>query len=607
MEKQSMMKQVKSFFHVIKKSYPKIQYLLVIGSFIKASLPFVTLFFSARILNAFLQQDFQDGVLQIVIMLSIQFIGGLIGKACDERVEVVQINADDMVKSQIATKIYEIEYERLEDQSTMERLRNADLSTRGMGGMGSQIVDAYIILEALFTILGSIIFTALLFLQMKGGNNNFFCSNWSTLILVGIYGFVIWIFLKNNKRIAKVFEEQSKGNDKMNALGGYLVDMMLEQKNAKDFRIYQMQDSLSERLSVLEGKGTSMYLDTAKKTGFLRAGNDFLSQLCAGAGYFIIGAKAMYGAISIGNVLLYVGALNQVITAILNLTQIGNQFIYRAQCLQVYTDFLQTPNMSYDGTLPIEKRTDGNYLFEFHDVSFSYPDTDKQIISHLSLRFNPNEKLAIVGKNGAGKTTLIKLLCRLYEPTSGYITLNGIDIRKYDYEEYVQVFSVVFQDFLLFSLELGDNIAANEHWKEKDVWSALDRVQMRKRVEKMPERLKTRLYNNNGSGVDLSGGEAQKCAIARALYKDAPFVILDEPTAALDPIAEAEIYENFNQMIENKTAIYISHRMSSCQFCDRIIVLDKGKISEEGTHEILVNKQGIYAQLYQMQAQYYAS
>ena len=123
----------------------------------------------------------------------------------------------------------------------------------------------------------------------------------------------------------------------------------------------------------------------------------------------------------------------------------------------------------------------------------------------------------------------------------------------------------------------------------------------------MPDRLKTRLYNNNGSGVDLSGGEAQKCAIARALYKDAPFVILDEPTAALDPIAEAEIYENFNQMIKNKTAVYISHRMSSCQFCDRIIVLDKGKISEEGTHDILVNKQGIYAQLYQMQAQYYAS
>ena len=607
MEKQSMLKQVKNFFRVIKKSYPKIQYLLVTGSLIKAALPFVTLFFSARILNAFLRQDFKYGVLQVIIMLSIQFIGGLIGKACDERVEVIQINADDMVKSQIATKIYEIEYERLEEHQTMEQLRNADLMTRGLGGVGYQILDCYHIMEAAFSILGSLIFTALLFTQIKGRNGNFFCSNWSTLILIGIYGFVIFLFIKNNKKIAKVFEEQSKGNDKVNALAGYLINMMLEQKNAKDFRIYQMQDSLSKRLSVLEGEGTSMYLDTAKKTGLLSARNDFLSQLCAGAGYFIIGAKAMYGAISIGNVLLYVGALNQIITAILTLTQIGNQFIYRAQCLQAYTDFLQMPNMSYDGTLPIEKRADGNYLFEFHDVSFSYPDTEKEIISHLNLQFKPNEKLAIVGKNGAGKTTLIKLLCRLYEPTSGSITLNGIDIRKYDYEEYVQAFSVVFQDFQLFSLGLGDNVAAGEKWKEEDVWSSLDQVQMKKRVEKMPDRLKTRLYNNNGSGVDLSGGEAQKCAIARALYKDAPFVILDEPTAALDPIAEAEIYENFNQMIENKTAVYISHRMSSCQFCDRIIVLDKGKISEEGTHEILVNKQGIYAQLYQMQAQYYAS
>ena len=214
--------------------------------------------------------------------------------------------------------------------------------------------------------------------------------------------------------------------------------------------------------------------------------------------------------------------------------------------------------------------------------------------------------MALVGQNGAGKTTLIKLLCRLYEPTEGTITLNGIDIWKYNYEEYTRAFSVVFQDFAMFSLPVGENIAASSAVDEERAWEVLEEVELAERVRKMKDGLKTQLYNNNGAGVDVSGGEAQRLAIARALYKDAPFVILDEPTAALDPIAEAQIYENFNEMVKNKTAIYISHRMSSCKFCDRIVVLDTGSIAEMGTHDTLLAENGIYVRLYQTQAQYYA-
>lgn len=200
---------------------------------------------------------------------------------------------------------------------------------------------------------------------------------------------------------------------------------------------------------------------------------------------------------------------------------------------------------------------------------------------------------------------LFEKICRLYEPTSGYITLNGIDIRKYNYKEYTQAFSVVFQDFHLFSLPLDENIAAGTTIDEAALQSSLAKVGLTDRVQQLPQGVRTRLYNNNGSGVDLSGGEAQRTAIARALYKDAPFVILDEPTAALDPIAEAEIYEQFSQMTAGKTAVYISHRMSSCKFCDRIIVLDHGRIAENGTHDTLLANHGIYANLYETQAQYY--
>ena len=221
-----------------------------------------------------------------------------------------------------------------------------------------------------------------------------------------------------------------------------------------------------------------------------------------------------------------------------------------------------------------------------------------QAIKGISFEVNQGEVIALIGANGAGKTTLIKLLCRLYEPTSGYITLNGIDIRKYSYKEYTQAFSVVFQDFHLFSLPLDENIAAGTEIDEAALQSSLAKVGLTDRVQQLPQGVRTRLYNNNGSGVDLSGGEAQRTAITRALYKDAPFVILDEPTAALDPIAEAEIYEQFSQMTAGKTAVYISHRMSSCKFCDRIIVLDHGRIIERGSHEKLIAEKGTYYQLY---------
>jgi len=244
-------------------------------------------------------------------------------------------------------------------------------------------------------------------------------------------------------------------------------------------------------------------------------------------------------------------------------------------------------------------------MIKLEHVSKSY-SAGIPALNDVSLNIEEGEFVFIVGDSGSGKSTLIKLLLKELEPTEGTITLNGIDIWKYNYEEYTRAFSVVFQDFAMFSLPVGENIAASSAVDEERAWEVLDQVELSGRVRAMKDGLKTQLYNNNGAGVDVSGGEAQRLAIARALYKDAPFVILDEPTAALDPIAEAQIYENFNEMVRNKTAIYISHRMSSCKFCDRIVVLDAGNIAEMGTHDTLLAENGIYARLYQTQAQYYA-
>ena len=209
---------------------------------------------------------------------------------------------------------------------------------------------------------------------------------------------------------------------------------------------------------------------------------------------------------------------------------------------------------------------------------------------------------------GSGKTTFIKLLCRLYDPTEGEILLNGIDIRKYNYAEYMMIFSVVFQDFKLFALKLGENVAGKVDYDKALATDCLEKAGFSDRLAEMKDGTDTYIYKDyNKEGVDISGGEAQKIAIARALYKDAPFIILDEPTAALDPIAEADIYSKFDEIAGDKTAIYISHRLSSCKFCDEIAVFHEGSVVQQGTHaELAADENGKYYELWHAQAQYYS-
>ena len=322
--------------------------------------------------------------------------------------------------------------------------------------------------------------------------------------------------------------------------------------------------------------------------------------------YAFVGLKAMAGLITVGAVSMQVGAITAFAGAVSQGIELLGRLDLHRKYMKEFAAFLDTPSEKYNGTLPVEKRNDGDYDLEFRDVSFRYPNQEQWSLRHVTCVLPKGQKLAIVGPNGAGKTTFIKLLCRLYDPTEGEILLNGIDIRKYDYGEYLSLLSVVFQDFKLFSMKLGENVAAGVDYDPRRVWDCLEKSGMRERVEEMPDKLDTGLYQQKEDGVELSGGEGQKLAIARALYKDAPVVILDEPTAALDPVSEYEIYSRFGQMVEGKTSVYISHRMSSCRFCDLVYVFDNGSIVQTGAHEeLLARQEGLYARLWKAQAQYY--
>ena len=332
-----------------------------------------------------------------------------------------------------------------------------------------------------------------------------------------------------------------------------------------------------------------------------------ITTLTTGMIYLFTCLKALGGAFDVGSCTQYIGAATAMVANVFALTDMIGTLKANTPYLEKTFAFLDIPNSMYQGSLTTEKRSDRRYEVEFRDVSFRYPGSDIWALRHVNMKFKVGKRLAIVGENGSGKTTFIKLLCRLYDPQEGQILLNGIDIRKYRYDDYMGIFSVVFQDFQLICQPLGNNVAGSMEYDRERVKRALIDAGFADRLAAMEKGLDTMLYKNlSEDGVEVSGGEAQKIAIARALYKDAPFIILDEPTAALDPIAEAEIYSKFDEIAGDKTAVYISHRLSSCKFCDEIAVFHEGAVVQQGSHaELLADRGGKYYALWNAQAQYY--
>lgn len=280
------------------------------------------------------------------------------------------------------------------------------------------------------------------------------------------------------------------------------------------------------------------------------------------------------------------------------------------QCLDISTvrEFLEYPEpFRFEDGLPLKKRLDTPYELRLEGVSYRYPGAEKDTIHKLDLTVRPGENLAIVGLNGAGKTTLVKLLCGFLDPTEGRVLLNGQDIRPYNRRDYYKLFAAVFQDFSVLSATVAENVAqCRTGIDEARVWHCLDEAGLTEKVQSLPKQLETQIGREvYEDGIELSGGQTQRLMLARALYKDAPVLVLDEPTAALDPIAENDIYQKYNEMTAGKTSLFISHRLASTRFCDRILYLKDGRVAEEGTHEELLKRGGGYADLFEVQSQYY--
>lgn len=282
----------------------------------------------------------------------------------------------------------------------------------------------------------------------------------------------------------------------------------------------------------------------------------------------------------------------------------------RSQSLDISTvrEFIEYPEMfSFENGEALQPDTTKQYKLELRNVTFRYPEAEKNTLEKVNLTINPGEKLAIVGLNGAGKTTLVKLLCGFYDPTEGEVLLNGENIKKYNRRDYYNHFSAVFQNFSLLAITIAGNIAqTDENIDMVKVISCAQRAGIAKAIDNFPKKYETNISKKvYEDGTELSGGETQRLMLARVLYKDAPIIILDEPTAALDPIAESDIYNKYNDLAGGRTSIYISHRLASTRFCDRIILIDNNVIAEEGTHDELIKIKGKYANLFEIQSRYY--
>lgn len=518
------------------------------------------------------------------------------------------------VENILSEKMLDMDYVSLDETHTAELLSTIRQNMNGGGWGLYRVVVAYEELcSSILTILGGISLTVSLFVsRVPDGAGALSALNNPLVVLAVITVMLAVTFIApvlNNKSgsyYAKHADSHNLGNRLFSFFGwlGYYSEL------APDVRIYR-QDRICGRHNHNKDDtfcSNGLFARLAwGPMGLFAAAGSAVSVIFTGVVYAFVCLKALAGAFGLGSVTQYVASITKVSGGMSSFVSTLGDMRNNAPFLELTFEFLDIPNNMYQGSLTVEKRNDRKYEVEFRNVSFKYPGSENYALRNVNMKFEIGKRLAVVGMNGSGKTTFIKLLCRLYDPTEGEILLNGIDIRKYNYAEYMNIFSVVFQDFKLFSLTLGENVASGSNIDREKVIDCLNKAGFGGRLAEMPNGIDTYLYTDyEKDGVNVSGGEAQKIAIARALYKDSPFIILDEPTAALDPIAEAEIYGKFDEIAGDKTAIYISHRLSSCKFCDEIAVFHEGAVIQQGTHASLVaDESGKYYELWHAQAQYY--
>ena len=550
------------------------------------------LFVTPTIINA-VEEQVPLGQLVRIILL---FVGGLmlVGGArgyFDTIVMLPRVFVRLRIYAAINNKTYSTSYPNTENQDA-RKLANRALLTTDSDHRPTQAI--WVTLSGLLTTIAGFIVYLILLRNLEP---------WiiAVVLVTTVTGFFCTRYI--NGWGYRHRKEEAEYSRRMYYVSNKAADYHL----AKDLRIFGMGSWLEDMYT----SSLALYQNfLARRERVYIWGNIIdvaLSFLRNGVAYIFLIYMVIDGGLPAATFLLYfvaVGGLTEWVSGILSGFSTLHIQSLEISALREYLDYEEP--FKLDGGIAL-KPNGQNYEFCMKNVSFRHPAGEKDVLKNVNLTIPAGEKLAIVGLNGAGKTTLIKLLCGLYDPTDGEVLLNGQDIKQYNRRDYYEHFSAVFQDFSILATTILDNVSQShdEPDMERVKW-AIEMAGLTEKIESLPEQ-----YNTNvgreifQEGLELSGGETQRLMLARALYKNAPIIVLDEPTAALDPIAERDIYNKYNELCGGKTAVYISHRLASTRFCDRIILIEDGQIIEEGTHESLVALGGKYAELFEVQSHYY--
>ena len=506
---------------------------------------------------------------------------------------VLQTKSSNEMTKLMSEKVMNLEYSYLENPKYLDLKERAIFAINNQGAISQMTTMIFQTLSQALTMTGLLAILATL---------------GPVLIVALIVGtlLMLWIYSGVSKLQMNVMHEIIPINRRY----GYYMSLSTEKDAQKDIRLYNMSDMITRRILQFSNDTCDMFEKMQIKTGKALGQMGAVSEGISAFSYAYVGFRTLsdfFGPkLSLGALTMYVSATINVSNMVLSL---GERVIGMLQFLGFLDPYMEFMSLAE------ETKQIGGATFtgdvesiEFKNITFTYPNAEQPVLKNISFSIRKGEKISIVGLNGAGKSTLVKLICRMYKADSGEILVNGKNIYEYDYLSYMNTISAVFQDYRLFNFTIAENISCQAQNADKErIENLVDEVGLREKIAELPQGIFSRFGKDyDQEGIELSGGQGQKIAIARALYKKAAMVILDEPASALDPIAEAEIYKKFNGLVEDKTAIYISHRMSSSVFCDKILIIDGGTVADYDTHENLMKKtESLYYKLFQSQAENY--
>lgn len=590
----------------VRKLSPNIILTSIINSICNSMFPFISIYFISEILSNLINKS--KNIILYILVYTI--ISGLIFFLKESLSNINRYEFDILYGNElnsVSECILNNNYQSLEDYEYREIITKHQESINHNGGpltMLTAVISSSV--SSLITILLSLVFvlpffqTLLLNREYFGINSKLFVLLLCLLLLLCCLLTFIISLIVNKKKHSLQNEFYS-----LNKLINYYTNLLLNYKSGKEVRIFEEQNIIKKQVSnILKNKA----IPTNKKVQvcefILESTTGIVGCLLGSIIYFLIGVNGLLGLISLATIVRFIGSFIQLAKSMSNIGNVLGSFGNIIPSLNYYFDVFN--KKKFNDNKGSTECDSSKIEISFEHVNFKYENSNILALEDVSFEIFNGEKVAIVGENGSGKTTLIKLLCRLYRPKSGRIKVNHIDINEYN-ENFEKLFSVVFQDYNIFSLPIGQTIASGTVYEIDKIKKSLDKINMSSFVEQLPNKYNTYINKDcDKDGIEISGGESQKIAIARALYRNAPIMILDEPTAALDPYAEYDLYKKFNDITDNKTVIYISHRLSSCRFCSKIIVLDKGHVVQIGQHnELLKNKKGKYFELWDSQAKNY--